>query len=138
MYLSNISLILYIIDDYDEPCNDDVSSSSPQLCPVGSLKCLLSGLTEFSRTMNELEYQLDLSDTLDSGNVTGQENDEEIYSANNDQETPQHLSGNVIMMSESETGAEKISKHFDDFHVQLCEACSSSLPVVSYLHTHMK
>ena len=123
-----------IIDEYDEPCKDDASSSSPQLCPVGSLKCLLSGLTEFSRTMNELEYQLDLSDTLDSGNVTGQENDEEMYSANPDQGTPQNLSGNVIMMSESDTGVEKISKHFDDFHVRLCEACSSSLPVVSYFY----
>ena len=96
---------------------------------MGSLKCLLTGLTEFSRTMNELEYQLDLSDTLDSGNATGQENEEELYPVNGNEETPKNTA-NVIMLSESEATTEKIAKHFDDFHVQLCQSCSSSLPLV--------
>ena len=97
---------------------------------MGSLKCLLSGIQEFSRTMNELEYQLDLSDTLDSGNVTGQEN--ELYSINGN--TKETTPENVIMLSESENAAnEKIAKHFDDFHVQLCQSCSSSLPLVRIL-----
>jgi hypothetical protein len=109
--------------EYDETYKDE-SSSSPQPCPVGSLKCLLSGLDEFSRTMNELEYQLDLSDTIDSGNVTGiEENEEEVYDENG-----HSALNNVIMLSESE-GAQKVAKNFDDFHVQLCQSCSSSLPL---------
>ena len=120
-----------IPDDYDDTNKqEEDSSSSPQSCPLGSLKCLLTGLNEFSRTMNELEYQLDLSDTLDSGNVTGHENDEaEIYGDQNKIPDP----SNVIMLSESDATTDKIAKHFDDFHVQLCEACSSSLPLVSII-----
>ena len=94
---------------------------------MGSLKCLLSGLDEFSRSMNELEYQLDLSDTIDSGNVTGiEENEEDGYDENS-----HSALDNAIMLSESE-GAQKFAKNFDDFHVQLCQSCSSSLPVVIY------
>ena len=96
---------------------------------MGSLKCLLTGLNEFSKTMNELEYQLDLSDTLDSGNVTGQENDEEMYPESVNDETLRSPA-NVIMLSESDAATDKIAKHFDDFHVQLCQSCSSSLPLV--------
>ena len=83
--------------------------------------------------MNELEYQLDLSDTLDSGNVTGHENDEDdVYSVMNGEQNKFPDPSNVIMLSESEAAPDKIAKHFDDFHVQLCEACSSSLPLVSF------
>ena len=75
--------------------------------------------------MNELEYQLDLSDTIDSGNVTGvEENEEEMYDENSHSALE-----NAIMLSESD-GAQKVAKNFDDFHVQLCQSCSSSLPVV--------
>ena len=82
--------------------------------------------------MNELEYQLDLSDTLDSGNVTGQENDDELYPPNDNinDENGQSPS-NVIMLSESDSATQKVAKHFDDFHVQLCQSCSSSLPLVN-------
>ena len=126
-------ILSYISDDYNDPTKqDEDSSSSPQSCPLGSLKCLLTGLNEFSRTMNELEYQLDLSDTLDSGNATGQENDDdELYSVTNGEQNKLPDPSNVIMLSESEATTDKIARHFDDFHVQLCEACSSSLPLVS-------
>ena len=83
--------------------------------------------------MNELEYQLDLSDTLDSGNVTGQENDDELYRPNDENTNEQNMQSpvNVIMLSESDGGPQKVAKHFDDFHVQLCQSCSSSMPLVS-------
>ena len=87
--------------------------------------------------MNELEYQLDLSDTIDSGNVTGLENDtskeHEAKFPNilNEESCQIPRTPKTCHMSESEGRAQKVGNIFDDFSVQLCEACSSSLPLVS-------
>ena len=131
----------FLFPDEGKECYKGESSSSPQSCPIGSLKCLLLGLKEFSRTMNELEYQLDLSDTIDSGNVTGLENDiskeheAEFPNILNEESCQMPQTPKTCRMSESEGGPQKVAKAFDDFSVQLCEACSSSLPLVSIIFT---
>jgi hypothetical protein len=42
----------------------DAGDSGQQECAIGSLRCLLNGLHEFSRTMDELAYQVKKLETF--------------------------------------------------------------------------
>ena len=60
--------------------------------------------------------QVDLSETVDSGNVSGDDEDD----ADDD-------------FDESDDDVIPASKDFDEFHVDLCHGCSKSLPLVRLL-----
>ena len=59
-------------------------------------------------------FQVDLSETVDSGNVSGDDVD--------DDPEPE--------FDDSEEDGIAASKDFDEFHVDLCLGCSNSLPLV--------
>ena len=80
-------------------------------CPVGSLNCIMSGINQINRTMDELAFQIDMSDSIDSGNATAEEDFDD--------------------MDMSDAEHPRVSKDFDDVLVNLCPTCSSSLPIVS-------
>ena len=61
-------------------------------------------------------FQVDLSETVDSGNVSGDD-----VTDDPDFEDSEEESG---------VGRVSASKDLDEFHVDLCLACSNSLPLV--------
>lgn len=141
--------------------DDDLSSaSSPSSCPAGSFKCLLAGIHEFSRSMDEVAYQLDMSDTIDSGNVTGLEDhddDDDDTASEDDGEdvmagcrvgakadssyfAPEGLSGRgqrlrpVVGRSVHRHQRRQQQRRQQGHQVGdhgLCRSCSSAMPVVS-------
>ena len=85
----------------------------------------MSGIHQINKTMGELSYQLEMSDSLDSGNVTMTE--EEVTNT-----TTTEQDNNEATLSD-EHDQPRISKEFDNILVNLCSVCASSLPVVSHL-----
>ncbi len=84
-------------------------------CEIGDLRCLVEGIHEFSRTMDELTCQLELANSLDgTGLGPG------IGGLDFDQDTDDNF-------SEPER---QDDKDLDDIHVDLCHACSKSVPLV--------
>ena len=90
-------------------------------CTVDSLKCVMSGIQQINKTMGELSYQLEMSDSLDSGNVTMTE--EEVT---NTTTTTTEQDNDAL----SDRDQPRIAKEFDSVLVNLCSVCASSLPVV--------
>ena len=68
MCLNNYSTFFLPVDR----CNDGTP---------GSLDCLLSGVENLFHAMDDLSYQLDLSDSFDSGNGSDEGEDTEIESS---------------------------------------------------------
>ena len=86
-------------------------------CKIGELNCLVQGLNEFSRTMDDLTCQLELANSLDSGIASSTCPDDEVTEDNFSEDLdPQNNSKYVV----------------DDIHVDLCHACSQSVPLVRY------
>ena len=91
-------------------------------CTVDSLKCVMAGIHQINKTMGELSYQLEMSDSLDSGNVTMTEEEALTNTTATEQD---ELSDRADQP--------RIAKEFDNVLVNLCSVCASSLPVVSII-----
>lgn len=60
-------------------------------------------------------FQIDLSDTVDSGNISGDDVDDNLDFEDSEEE--------ILALN---------SKDFDEFHVELCHGCTKSLPLVIF------
>ena len=81
----------------------------------------MSGIQQINKTMGELSYQLEMSDSLGSGNVTMTE--EEVTNTTTEQDND----------ALSDRDQPRIAKEFDSVLVNLCSVCASSLPVVRWI-----
>ena len=66
--------------------------------------------------------QVDLSETVDSGNVSGDDVDDPDFEDSEE---------DGIQNSGIQNSEIRNSKDFDEFHVDLCHGCSNSLPLVN-------